>query len=131
MASARPAAVRDPADPVRLGLIGSGWIGTLHGQSLADRIPAAALAAIADPALGAAQKLAQSLGAEKYFPDAAESFAELAAFVDTIRGGTPAVPTGEDAQTALSIALACSISVQISVQQERPVRIWQMAGAAA
>ncbi|RZL85165.1 MAG: dehydrogenase [Rhodococcus sp. (in: high G+C Gram-positive bacteria)] len=37
---------------------------------------------------------------------------ELTAFFDAVRGGTPAVVTGQDARTALSIALACIRSVE-------------------
>jgi myo-inositol 2-dehydrogenase/D-chiro-inositol 1-dehydrogenase len=45
--------------------------------------------------------------------------AELTAFVDAVRMGTPAPVTGEDARTALSIALAAAESVRAG----RPVRI--------
>jgi len=45
--------------------------------------------------------------------------AELAAFVDAVRTGTPARVTGEDARAALSIALAAAESVRSG----RPVRI--------
>jgi myo-inositol 2-dehydrogenase/D-chiro-inositol 1-dehydrogenase len=38
--------------------------------------------------------------------------AELAAFVDAVRTGTPAVVTGEDARAALAIALAAAESVR-------------------
>jgi myo-inositol 2-dehydrogenase/D-chiro-inositol 1-dehydrogenase len=38
--------------------------------------------------------------------------AELAAFVDAVRGGTPAVVGGEDARAALAIALAAAESVR-------------------
>jgi len=45
--------------------------------------------------------------------------AELAAFVDAVRGGTPAPVGGEDARAALAIALAAAQSVRAG----RPVRI--------
>jgi myo-inositol 2-dehydrogenase / D-chiro-inositol 1-dehydrogenase len=45
--------------------------------------------------------------------------AELAAFVDAVRGGTPAVVGGEDARAALAIALAAAESVRAG----RPVPI--------
>ena len=45
--------------------------------------------------------------------------AELAAFVDAVRAGTPAPVTGEDARAALAIALAAAESVRTG----RPVRI--------
>ena len=45
--------------------------------------------------------------------------AELAAFVDAVRTGTPAPVTGEDARAALAIALAAAESVRAG----RPVRV--------
>jgi myo-inositol 2-dehydrogenase/D-chiro-inositol 1-dehydrogenase len=45
--------------------------------------------------------------------------AELAAFVDVVRGGPPVVVGGEDARAALAIALAAAESVRAG----RPVRI--------
>jgi myo-inositol 2-dehydrogenase / D-chiro-inositol 1-dehydrogenase len=49
--------------------------------------------------------------------------AELAAFVDAVRGGTPAPVGGEDARAALAIALAAAESARTS----RPVRIDEVA----
>ena len=49
--------------------------------------------------------------------------AELAAFVDAVRAGTPAPVTGEDARAALAIALAAAESVRAG----RPVRIEEVA----
>ena len=37
------------ADKVRIGLIGAGRIGKLHGNNLAHEIPEADLCAVADP----------------------------------------------------------------------------------
>ncbi len=37
--------------PVRVGLIGAGWIGHFHAESIALRVPNARFEAIADPAL--------------------------------------------------------------------------------
>jgi myo-inositol 2-dehydrogenase/D-chiro-inositol 1-dehydrogenase len=48
--------------PVRLGLIGSGWIGAFHAESIARRIPDTELVAVADPVPGAAERVAASLG---------------------------------------------------------------------
>jgi myo-inositol 2-dehydrogenase / D-chiro-inositol 1-dehydrogenase len=41
--------------PLGVGLIGAGWIGAFHGESLARRVPGARLAMVADPAPGAVQ----------------------------------------------------------------------------
>jgi myo-inositol 2-dehydrogenase/D-chiro-inositol 1-dehydrogenase len=48
--------------PLRVGLIGAGWIGAFHGTSLARRIPDARLVVIADPVADAAAGLAGRLG---------------------------------------------------------------------
>jgi len=50
------------SSPVKVGLIGAGGIGSFHGESLARRVPDAALASVADPAPGVAERLAASLG---------------------------------------------------------------------
>ena len=47
---------------VGVALIGSGRMGAYHGATLAQRLPGARLAAVADPAPGAAEKLAATLG---------------------------------------------------------------------
>jgi predicted homoserine dehydrogenase-like protein len=43
------------AEPVRVGLIGAGRIGTAHAETLARRVPGARLMVIADPRPGAAE----------------------------------------------------------------------------
>ncbi|MGS0685144.1 Gfo/Idh/MocA family oxidoreductase [Nakamurella sp. GG22] len=62
--------------PLRVALIGSGRMGSFHGETLARRLPGVALAAVADPAPGAAERLASSLGAPKFFTDPAGVFAD-------------------------------------------------------
>jgi myo-inositol 2-dehydrogenase / D-chiro-inositol 1-dehydrogenase len=42
--------------PLTFGLIGAGWIGTFHAQTLASRLPGVRLAAIADPQLSDAAR---------------------------------------------------------------------------
>ncbi|HZB51903.1 MAG TPA: Gfo/Idh/MocA family oxidoreductase [Mycobacteriales bacterium] len=66
------------APPVAVGLVGAGWIGTFHGESLAHRVPGARLVAVADPAPGAARRLADRLGAPAAWPDPAELLADPA-----------------------------------------------------
>jgi myo-inositol 2-dehydrogenase/D-chiro-inositol 1-dehydrogenase len=51
--------------PVGVGLIGAGRIGSFHGESVARRLVDADLLVIADPAPGAAEKLAGKLGTPK------------------------------------------------------------------
>ncbi len=43
--------------PLSFGLIGAGWIGSFHAETLARRLPNARLAAVADPVPGAAERL--------------------------------------------------------------------------
>jgi myo-inositol 2-dehydrogenase/D-chiro-inositol 1-dehydrogenase len=64
--------------PVGVGLIGAGWMGAFHGETLARRLPGARLAGVADPAAGAAERLAGSLGAPKATTDPAELLADPA-----------------------------------------------------
>jgi myo-inositol 2-dehydrogenase/D-chiro-inositol 1-dehydrogenase len=61
---------------VRVALVGSGRMGAFHGASLARRIPGARLAAVADPAPGAAEALAGELGAPAAYTDPAQAFAD-------------------------------------------------------
>ena len=50
------------SDPVRVGVIGAGRIGTSHATILARAVPGATLVAVADPRPGAAAQLAHNLG---------------------------------------------------------------------
>lgn len=62
--------------PVRVALIGSGRMGSFHGQTLARRLPDATLVAVADPAPGAAESLAAVLGAPTFATDPAQVLAD-------------------------------------------------------
>lgn len=62
--------------PVRVALIGSGRMGSFHGETLARRLPGAMLAAVADPAPGAAERLAAALGSPSFATDPAEVLAD-------------------------------------------------------
>jgi len=50
---------------LRFGLIGTGWIGRFHAQTLATRLPGVTLVAVADPNIEAAQ----SIGAPQAYSD--------------------------------------------------------------
>jgi myo-inositol 2-dehydrogenase/D-chiro-inositol 1-dehydrogenase len=54
---------------IGVALIGSGRMGAFHGETLARRVPGARLAAVADPAPGAAERLAGVLGADGAYTD--------------------------------------------------------------
>jgi myo-inositol 2-dehydrogenase/D-chiro-inositol 1-dehydrogenase len=62
--------------PVRIGLIGSGWMGAFHAESIARRIPGAELTAIADPNVESAEALATALGTSKVTADATDILAD-------------------------------------------------------
>ena len=80
-------AVKD-GGPVGVALIGSGRMGSFHGQTLARRLPGARLVAVADPAPGAAERLASALGADRSSTDPAEVLADPA--VDAVVIAAPA-----------------------------------------
>ncbi len=44
------------SSPLSFGLIGAGWIGSFHAETLATRLPNTRLAAVADPVPGAAER---------------------------------------------------------------------------
>jgi myo-inositol 2-dehydrogenase/D-chiro-inositol 1-dehydrogenase len=54
---------RSTGPPLGVALIGSGRMGSFHAETLARRLPGARLVAVADPAPGAAERLAGGLGA--------------------------------------------------------------------
>lgn len=60
--------------PVRVALIGAGWMGSFHAESLRRRIPEARLVAVADPSPGATERLAADLGPFRAYPDPASVF---------------------------------------------------------
>ena len=62
--------------PIRLGVIGSGWIGAFHAQSIALRVPNATLVAIADPQPGAAERVAGPLNVARTYNDVNDLLAD-------------------------------------------------------
>jgi len=73
---------------VRVALVGAGRMGAFHGETLARRLPGAALAAVVDPVPGAAQALVDRLGAGVAATDPAQVLADPA--VDAIAIASPA-----------------------------------------
>ncbi|SCB56445.1 myo-inositol 2-dehydrogenase / D-chiro-inositol 1-dehydrogenase [Rhizobium aethiopicum] len=57
---------------INVGLIGAGRIGSFHGETIARRLVDAELVAIADPAPGAAGRLAETLDVGASYSDVAE-----------------------------------------------------------
>jgi myo-inositol 2-dehydrogenase/D-chiro-inositol 1-dehydrogenase len=74
--------------PVNVGLIGAGRIGSFHGESVARRLKDANLVAIADPAPGAAAKLAATLDVDASYSDVAAMLAHPG--LDAVIIATPA-----------------------------------------
>ncbi|MBN8953594.1 MULTISPECIES: Gfo/Idh/MocA family oxidoreductase [unclassified Rhizobium] len=74
--------------PVNVGLIGAGRIGSFHGETVARRLVDAELVAIADPASGAAAKLADRLGVDASYTDVTELLAHPG--LDAVIIATPA-----------------------------------------
>lgn len=72
------------SDQLRFGLIGTGWIGRFHAESLAGRVRGATLVAVADPNLEAAQ----SIGAPRSYAYPADLIADPA--VDAVAISSPA-----------------------------------------
>ncbi len=64
------------AGTVGVALIGSGRMGSFHGETLGRRLPGARLVAVADPAPGAAQRLAEAAGGARACTDPDEVFAD-------------------------------------------------------
>jgi myo-inositol 2-dehydrogenase/D-chiro-inositol 1-dehydrogenase len=73
---------------VGVALIGSGRMGAFHAETVALRLPAARLAAVADPAPGAAERLAGALGADRAYSDLAQLWGDPA--VDAVVIAAPA-----------------------------------------
>src|SRR3954469_15642620 len=76
------------AEPVGVALIGSGRMGSFHAETLARRLPGARLAAVADAAPGAADRLVGALGAGRACRDAAQLWDDPD--VDAVVIATPA-----------------------------------------
>jgi myo-inositol 2-dehydrogenase / D-chiro-inositol 1-dehydrogenase len=72
------------SDPLRFGLIGTGWIGRFHAESLATRVPGVALVAVADPNIEAAQ----AIGAPRAYADPIELIEDPS--VDAVAISSPA-----------------------------------------
>jgi myo-inositol 2-dehydrogenase/D-chiro-inositol 1-dehydrogenase len=75
-------------DVVGVALIGSGRMGSFHGETVNRRLPGARLVAVADPAPGTAEELAGVLGAERAYTEAAQVWADPA--VDAVVIAAPA-----------------------------------------
>lgn len=88
-----------PREPLRVAVIGTGWIGAFHARTVAEYLPDALLHVVADPAPGRAAELAARLGCPNYTEDIADVFADER--VDAVVIGAPsAAHAGLIAQAA-------------------------------
>jgi myo-inositol 2-dehydrogenase / D-chiro-inositol 1-dehydrogenase len=71
------------SDPVRIGLIGTGRIGSSHAEVIARRVPDARLVAVADPRPGVADQLADRLSCQAVTPEQLIDADEVEAVVIT------------------------------------------------
>lgn len=76
------------SETVGVALVGSGRMGAFHAETLALRLPQARLAAVVDPAPGAAERLAGALGAGRACTDVAGALDDPA--VDAVVIAAPA-----------------------------------------
>ncbi|MFF4209164.1 Gfo/Idh/MocA family oxidoreductase [Streptomyces sp. NPDC001796] len=74
--------------PLAIALVGAGRMGSFHAETLAHRLPGVRLAAVADPAPGAARRLADRLGCPTAHTEIGELLADPA--VDAVVIATPA-----------------------------------------
>jgi myo-inositol 2-dehydrogenase / D-chiro-inositol 1-dehydrogenase len=75
--------------PLSFGLVGAGWIGSFHAETLVSRLPGVRLAAVADPDPSAAARL----NAPKTFADPLEMIADRD--VDAVAISSPAATHAE------------------------------------
>jgi myo-inositol 2-dehydrogenase/D-chiro-inositol 1-dehydrogenase len=85
------------SNPLYFGLVGAGWIGTFHAETLATRLPGVRLAAVADPVPGAAARF----NAPKAYTDPLELIADPS--LDAVAICSPA-----STHTDLVVAAACA-----------------------
>ncbi len=118
------------ADPVRLGLVGAGRIGTSHATLLARHVPGAKLLAVADPQPGAADTLAGSLGC-RALTDTAELFADPDVEAVVIAAASPAHADLVTAAAAAGKAVFCEKPMGLTIGEiDRGISAARAAGVA-
>jgi myo-inositol 2-dehydrogenase/D-chiro-inositol 1-dehydrogenase len=136
-------------ETVGVALIGSGRMGAYHGETVSRRLPGARLVAVADPAPGAAERLANRLGADRAYADVqqvwddpevdavviaspARTHAGLVVAAAAAGKGVfcekPMAVTLEDADRAIDAARAAGVVLQVGFNR-RFAPDWQAARA--
>jgi myo-inositol 2-dehydrogenase/D-chiro-inositol 1-dehydrogenase len=103
-------------NPVRVGLVGAGRIGTSHATLLARHVPGADLVAVADPRPAAAKALAASLGC-RALTDPAELFADPDVEAVVITAASEAHADLIVAATAAGKAVFCEKPMGLTIEQ--------------
>jgi myo-inositol 2-dehydrogenase / D-chiro-inositol 1-dehydrogenase len=117
-------------NPVRLGLVGAGRIGTSHATLLARHVPGADLLAVADPRPAAAEALAASLGC-RAITDPAELFADPDIEAVVIAAASEAHADLIVAATAGGKAVFCEKPMGLSLEEiDRGIDAARAAGVA-
>jgi myo-inositol 2-dehydrogenase/D-chiro-inositol 1-dehydrogenase len=118
------------SDPVRIGLVGAGRIGTSHATLLARHVPGAELVAVADPRPGAAEELTGALGC-RAVGDAAELFADPEVEAVVITASSTAHADLIVAATAAGKAVFCEKPMGMTLEEvDRGVAAAEAAGVA-
>src|SRR5262245_42319049 len=116
--------------PLSFGLIGAGWIGSFHGETLARRLPYARLVAVADPVPGAAERLSAPRSYREPLDliadpeiDAVAICSPAASHTDLVVAATqagkhvfcekPMALTLDDADRAIDAALLAGVALQV------------------
>ncbi|NGO10736.1 Gfo/Idh/MocA family oxidoreductase [Streptomyces sp. HC44] len=115
--------------PLSVGLIGAGRMGSFHAETLAHRLPGVRLAAIADPAPGAAQSLGERLGCTTTYTDIGELLADPR--IDAVVIVTPARTHADLVQAAAKAgkAVYCEKPMAVTLAEaDRAVAVAADAG---
>ena len=103
-----------PSTPVRIGLIGTGRIGSSHAQVIARRVPGARLVAVGDARPGAADQLASQLGCRATDPAGILADPDVEAVV--ITASSPAHADLIVAAAAAGKAIFCEKPMSMTVK---------------
>jgi myo-inositol 2-dehydrogenase / D-chiro-inositol 1-dehydrogenase len=118
------------AEPVRVGLVGAGRIGTSHATLLARHVPGADLLTVADPRPGTAEVLAASLGC-RALTDPAQLFADPDIEAVVITAASEAHADLIVAATASGKAVFCEKPMGLTIAEiDRGIEAARTAGVA-
>src|SRR3954453_2661140 len=118
------------SNPVRVGLVGTGRIGTSHATLLAHHVPGSELVAVADLRPGAAEELAAQLGC-RAFTDPAALFADPQVEAVVITASAVAHVDLIVAATAAGKAVFCEKPMGLTLEEiDRGVGAARAAGVA-